>query len=64
MHGIHETQALLDPALLQTLLDLRGDVNELGPILCFEPQLFAIALHVVQCSARVTNKTLRQLLQK
>jgi hypothetical protein len=45
VHGIDQYQPLLDPAFVNALLDLAGDIDKRSPGGHFEPQFFAIAFH-------------------
>lgn len=47
MHGVDQTQTLLDSALPQTVLDLGRDVDELPASGNIEPQFLSVALHKV-----------------
>jgi hypothetical protein len=45
MHWRHKTQAVLHATATDDLLDLIGDMHHLAPFLCFEDQVFRVALH-------------------
>jgi hypothetical protein len=45
VHGIHQHQPFFDAAFAQTLLHLRGDVDEVTTAGHVKPQFFSIAFH-------------------
>ena len=45
MLGIDETQSLLNPALSQTFLNLRRDVDKCPSGGYFEPEFFVVTFH-------------------
>jgi len=55
MTGVDQHQPFADAALLQTLLDLRGDIDQPAPVGNVEPQFFAIGFH--RLSSDVVSST-------